>query len=202
MHIGSFFIIHIDYDEKFDYCPDVITAFEMLLEDPILDFMDTKCACNTIEFLLNELAKQNLVNDIHIKHFSSKRDTLTASLSQIDLNNQPPSIIKFVIRVETPFTGILKALSGDYIKMQEPLLGMLCQVTTSNSLELILAVATVEGKLKTFVNKLINCNENSKQVAGEVGKAAVIRSSLFDVSFLMLTFIVQTYGSDVSNIYI
>lgn len=62
-----------DYDKDLDYCPDVIEAFEMLAEDPILDFMDTKCACNTIEFLLNELAKQRLVNSKHITHFSSKR---------------------------------------------------------------------------------------------------------------------------------
>lgn len=64
-----------DYDDaaKLDYSPDVIEAFEMLAEDPILDFMDTKCACNTIEFLLTELAKQHLVNDKHVKHFSSKR---------------------------------------------------------------------------------------------------------------------------------
>ena len=65
--------LHTDYDEKFDYCPDIVAAFEALLEDPILDFMDTKCACNTIELLLNELAKQHLVNEKHVKHFSSKR---------------------------------------------------------------------------------------------------------------------------------
>lgn len=120
---------------------------------------------------------------------------------KIDLNNQQPSIIRFVIRAEPPLTGILKALSADYNKMQEPLLGMLCQVLTGNSLELILSVATVEGKLKTFVSRLINCNESSKQVPGEVGKPAIVRASLFDVSFLMLTFIIQAYGSDVNDTF-
>lgn len=62
-----------DYDKDLDHCPDVIEAFEMLTEDPILDFMDTKCACNTIDFLLKKLAKQRLVNAKHITHFSSKR---------------------------------------------------------------------------------------------------------------------------------
>lgn len=68
-----------------------------------------------------------------------------------------------------------------------------------NSFDLILSVATVEGRLKTFISRLIQCNENSKQIPGEVGKPSVIRSTLFDVSFLMLTSIVQTYGSDVST---
>lgn len=163
--------------------------------------MDTKCDCNTIEFLLIELGKQHLVNEKHIKQFTSKRDVISSALMKIDLNKQqpsPPSLIKFVIRAETPFTGILKTLSADYNKTQEPLVGMLCQVLTGNSLELILSVATVEGKLKTFVSRLINCNEMSKQKPGEVGKPAMMRSSLFDVSFLMLTFIVQMYGSSVS----
>lgn len=117
---------------------------------------------------------------------------------KIDLNSQQQSLVKFVISAEVPFTGILKALSADYNKMQEPLVGMLCQVLTGNSLELILSVATVEGKLKTFVSRLISCNEMSKQVPGEVGKPQTTRAALFDVSFLMLAFIVQMYGSSVS----
>lgn len=188
------------YDEKLDYCPDVVKAIEQLCEDPILDFMDTKCACNTIELLLVELGKQHLVNEKHIKQFTSKRDTISSALMKIDLNNQQQqSPIKFVIRAESPFSGILKALSADYNKMQEALVSMLCQVLTGNSLELILSVATVEGKLKTFVSRLINCNEMSKQVPGEAAKPAMTRSSLFDVSFLILTFIVQMYGSNVSD---
>lgn len=159
--------------------------------------MDTKCACNTIEFLLVELGKQHLVNEKHIKQFTARRDIISSALMKIDLNNQQPSLIKFVRRAETPFTGILKALCADYNKMQEPLVGMLCQVLSGNSFELILSVATAEGKLKAFVSRLINCNELSKQVPGEVGKLAMTRSSLFDVSFLMLTFIVQMYGSNV-----
>lgn len=66
-----------------------------------------------------------------------------------------------------------------------------------NSFELILSVATVEGKLKMFVSGLIKCNENSKQVIGEMGKPAMTRAALFDMSFLMLTFIAQHYGSEV-----
>lgn len=128
------------------------------------------------------------------------RENKTTALSKKDASNPQPSIIRFVICAETPFTGILKALCADYNKMQEPLLGMFCQVLSGNSLELILSVASVEGKLKTFVSRLINCNESSKQLVGETGKPATIRSSLFDVSFLMLTCIVQTYGSEV-NIY-
>ena len=72
-----------------------------------------------------------------------------------------------------------------------------CLKLIGNSFDLILTVATIEGRLKTFVTRLIKCNENSKQIHGETGKSAIFRATLFDVSFLMLTFIIQTYGSDV-----
>lgn len=173
----------------------------MLNEDPFLDFLDTKCACNTIEYLLSELAKHGLINELQVQKFASARDSIMVLLAKNDSTTQQPSIIKLVKRAEPAFSGILKALDGEYSKMQEPLLGMLCQTLSGsgNSFELILSIAAVEGKLKTFVSRLIRCNESSKQVIGEVDKAAQNRSALFDVSFLMLTFIVQTYGSEVSR---
>lgn len=185
-----------------EYSPDVIAAFDLLLDDPILDFLDTKCGCNTIEALLVELEKHNLVNESHVKHFASRRESITAALSRIELNKSQPSIIELVKRAEHPLPGILKALESEYNKMQEALLKMLCQVLSGsgNSFDLILSVVTVEGKLKTFVSHLIRYNEGSKQLIGEPEAATKIRAALFDVSFLMLTFIIQTYGADVSII--
>lgn len=176
----------------------MVSALEMLVDDPMLDLLDTTCSCNTLEYLLNELAKHNLINAQHVQQFASRRDPVMVSLSKIDLNKPPPpSIIKQLKKAESPLSGILKTLDGDYNKMQEPLIGMLCELLSGNIFELILSVATMEGKLKTFVSRLIRCNENSKQVAGEVDKPAMNRLALFDVSFLMLVFIVQTYGAEV-----
>lgn len=176
---------------------DVVAAIEMLLDEPILDFLDTKCACNTIEYLLNELVKQSLLSEQQSQKLSAARDSITAALSKMELSAQQPSIIKLVKQASSPLSGILKALDGDYNKMQEPLLSLLCQALSGNSFDLILSVATVEGKLKTFASRLIRCNECSIQVAGETDKMAATRAALFDVSFLMLTCIVQTYGSQV-----
>ncbi|KAI8120832.1 Mediator of RNA polymerase II transcription subunit 24 [Lucilia cuprina] len=181
-----------------DFIPEVVEALEMLLEDNLLlDFMDSKCSCNIIEYLLNDWTKQHLVNDAHVKHFAAQREEVSMLLQKRETgNHMQPSIINFIIRAEVPLSGILKTLSADYNKVQEALLGVLCQVLVGNSFDLILSVATVEGRLKTFVSRLIQCNENSKQIPGEVGKTSIIRSTLFDVSFLMLTSIVQTYGSE------
>lgn len=183
-------------DPKLGYCPDVVAALKLLAEDAVLDNIDTKCACNTIEYLLTELHKHGLVAEEHLKCLSDERLDHNAALAKIDYHHST-SIIRFVICAETPFTGILKALGADYSKMQEPLLGMFVQVLSGNSLELILSVASVEGKMRTFVARLINCNEQSlhAEAAEKDSKSSTVKASLFDVSFLMLTRIVQTYGS-------
>lgn len=66
---------------------------------------------------------------------------------------------------------------------------MLHQVLTGKSFELILAVATVQGQLRTLVNRLIRFNECSKSGGDKA------RSQLFDITFLMLVAIVQNYGA-------
>lgn len=127
------------------------------------------------------------------------REGATAALQKLEQSNTSSPLPKVIIRAEPTLTGILKTLNADYTKIQESLLGMLYQVLMGKSFELMLAVATVEGKLKTFVTKLIKFNECIKQINEPVpGKTATTRAMLFEVSFLMLCSIVQTYGSDVS----
>lgn len=108
----------------------MVEALEMLLEDNLLlDFMDSKCSCNIIEYLLNDWTKQHLVNDAHVKHFAAQREEVSMLLQKRETgNHMQPSIINFIIRAEVPLSGILKTLSADYNKVQEALLGVLCQV--------------------------------------------------------------------------
>lgn len=62
-----------------------------------------------------------------------------------------------------------------------------------------MAVASVDGKLKAFVTKMIKFNEASKQMNEPAinEKAASSRSLIFNVTFLILYSIVSTYGCDV-----
>ncbi|XP_029032801.1 mediator of RNA polymerase II transcription subunit 24 isoform X2 [Osmia bicornis bicornis] len=189
---------HSNGDDKSEYSQDVLDAFELLLQfTPLLDIMDTACSCNSVECLLNALQKVGLVTEKQAKQLSSRREGVTASLQKLDSSTSTPSIPKVIVRAEPTLSGILKTLNADYMKIHEALLSMLYQVLTGKSFELMLAVATVEGKLKTFVTKLIKFNECSKQINEPVPpKTAATRAMLFDVSFLMLCSIVQTYGSD------
>lgn len=177
-----------------EYSEDVVEALEMLTEhSPLLDNLDVKCSCNCLECLLNELIKLQLVTDKHVKYFMGKRDQNSANVKLVKAGTtQNTGIPKVIIQAEPTLAGILKTLNTD--KIQEPLLRMMYQVLTGKSFELILSVASVEGKLKTFVSRLIKFNECSKQASGDQSKTAAM---LFDASFLMLCSIVQTYGSEV-----
>lgn len=198
--------------EKLEFSQDVVDALELLLQyTPLLDIMDAKCSCNCIECLLKELLRNGLVTESHVTHFTSKRcvlppaltfqderEAVTATVQKLDQSTTPASSIpKVIVRAEPTLARILKTLDADYVKVQEALLSVLCQVLTGKSFELILAVAAVEGKLRTFVTKLLKFNECSKQIGGEGGKASQTRALLFDVTFLMLCSIVHTYGPEV-----
>ncbi|KAL7305131.1 hypothetical protein TKK_0002534 [Trichogramma kaykai] len=185
-------------NENFKYSQDVIDAFELLLKyTPLLDKMDIIYSGNSIEFLLNELQKVNLVTEEQAKQISSRRDGLLTSLQKFDSPSIGSSIGTIIMRAEPTLAGLLKTLNAEYTKIQDSLLSLFCQVLTGNSFELMCSVATVEGKMKTFVSRLIKCNECSKQINEVPGKTATTRALLFEISFLMLCSIVQTHGPEV-----
>ncbi|XP_018572126.1 mediator of RNA polymerase II transcription subunit 24 [Anoplophora glabripennis] len=166
----------------------VVNAVELMLQhSPLLDAMDANSSCSSLKCLLDELAKIRLLNELQVKHLLEKRK----APPPVKLDTAPAStgIPKAIIFAESTIAGILKTLSTDYHKIQDALLGMLHQVLTGKSFELILAVATVQGQLRTLVSRLIRFNECSKSGGDKA------RSQLFDITFLMLVAIVQNYGA-------
>ncbi|KAK3912121.1 Mediator of RNA polymerase II transcription subunit 24 [Frankliniella fusca] len=182
---------------KGEFSQDVVDALELLLQfTPLLDIIDAKWPSSCIESLLTAILKVGLITDEHCKKYTIMRE---ASNSSSALKSEQSSTItfpnyEFLQQAEGLLEKILRTLDADYVDIPEPLLGVLCQVLDGMKFELILAVASVEGKLRTFVSKLIKFNEGSKQVGG---KSAQTRAMLFDITFLMLCLIVQMYGSDV-----
>lgn len=131
------------------------------------------------------------------------REGVIATLQKPESSSaQSLSITKMILRADPTLNDILKMLNADFklfSKDPESLLSMLYQILKEKTLEMILAPASVHGKLKTFVSRLIKLNEASKQPTETVPGKAVVRSMYFDVSFLMLCLVVQTHGSDVST---
>ncbi|KAM9296958.1 mediator of RNA polymerase II transcription subunit 24 [Gastrophryne carolinensis] len=180
-----------------DFNEDMNTTFEYLLKlTPLLDKADQRCNCDCVSLLLQECHKLNLLSDHHLENLVAKRsaDREHAPRSSESSAIQPnPGLI---LRAEPTVTNILKTMDADHSKSPEGLLGVLGHMLTGKSLDLLLAAAAATGKLKSFARKFIQLNEFTRHIGTEGSKAASTRALLFDISFLMLCHVAQTYGSE------
>lgn len=183
-----------------DFTEDVNCAFEFLLKlTPLLDKADQRCNCDCTNFLLQECNKQGLLSEANFANLMAKckadREQAPQLKSSENANIQPnPGLI---LRAEPTVTNILKTMDADHSKSPEGLLGVLGHMLSGKSLDLLLAAAAATGKLKSFARKFINLNEFTTHGPGESTKTASVRALLFDISFLMLCHVAQTYGSEV-----
>ncbi|XP_038207248.1 mediator of RNA polymerase II transcription subunit 24 [Zerene cesonia] len=179
-----------------DNSVEIIEAFEKLLQSaPLLDVVDAKNSCNCVMSLLEPLLKLNVLTENHLSYFNQKRETKDIKLQKLEPTGLQGSVPSFITRAEPTLAGILKTMGGDFHKTQESLSVMLCQIVGGTTLDTIIAVATVEGKLKLFVSRLIKFNEFALVAASEKG-ASQSKVYIFDISFLILCSIVQDYGVD------
>ncbi|XP_029312997.1 mediator of RNA polymerase II transcription subunit 24 [Cottoperca gobio] len=183
-------------DKGQDFMDDVNIAFQYLLKlTPLLDKADQRCNCDCLSMLLQECNKLGLLSDSNTACLTSKREFSPRLKTAENANIQPnPGLI---LRAEPTVTNILKTVDADHSKSPEGLLGVLGHMLSGKSLDLLLAAAAATGKLKSFARKFIKLNEFPKHISGEGSKSASVRALLFDISFLMLCHVVQTYGSEV-----
>ncbi|XP_065805596.1 mediator of RNA polymerase II transcription subunit 24 [Labrus bergylta] len=183
-------------DKGQDFMEDVNIAFQYLLKlTPLLDKADQRCNCDCLGMLLQECNKLGLLSDSNTACLTSKREYAPKQKTAENANIQPnPGLI---LRAEPTVTNILKTVDADHSKSPEGLLGVLGHMLSGKSLDLLLAAAAATGKLKSFARKFIKLNEFPKHISGEGSKSASVRALLFDISFLMLCHVVQTYGSEV-----
>ncbi|XP_047465618.1 mediator of RNA polymerase II transcription subunit 24 isoform X2 [Mugil cephalus] len=183
-------------DKGQDFMEDVNIAFQYLLKlTPLLDKADQRCNCDCLGMLLQECNKLGLLSETNTASLTSKREFAPRLKTAENANIQPnPGLI---LRAEPTVTNILKTVDADHSKSPEGLLGVLGHMLSGKSLDLLLAAAAATGKLKSFARKFIKLNEFPKHISGEGSKSASVRALLFDISFLMLCHVVQTYGSGV-----
>ncbi|EHH58083.1 hypothetical protein EGM_07863 [Macaca fascicularis] len=133
----------------------------------------------------------------HVETTESKADREHAPQQKSGENANIQPNIQLILRAEPTVTNILKTMDADHSKSPEGLLGVLGHMLSGKSLDLLLAAAAATGKLKSFARKFINLNEFTTYGSEESTKPASVRALLFDISFLTLCHVAQTYGSEV-----
>ena len=83
----------------------------------------------------------------------------------------------------------------------EHLLDILCNIVATENFNLLLVTSaalttSANNKLKAFVKVLFKFNQVSQESQGESVKNSLLRCALFDITFLMIVYIVQCFGPD------
>uniref|UniRef100_A0A8C2W2P8 Mediator of RNA polymerase II transcription subunit 24 n=1 Tax=Chinchilla lanigera TaxID=34839 RepID=A0A8C2W2P8_CHILA len=154
-----------------DFTEDVNCAFEFLLKlTPLLDKADQRCNCDCTSFLLQECNKQGLLSEASFANLTAKckADREQAPQLKSSENANIQPNPGLILRAEPTVTNILKTMDADHSKSPEGLLGVLGHMLSGKS----------PCPLPT-------------------AKTASVRALLFDISFLMLCHVAQTYGSEV-----
>lgn len=191
------FLFLLDFDDKQDFSDDVVKAFEMLLEcTPILDLLDTSFQCSSIETILVELKKLNLVNDEVVRKIADKRQQAIAKLEKFHIPLTQPPLDKFVAAMDTPLSGLIGSLKSDPVKPE--FVNVLTSLVIDNRAYLLYSAASIKGKHRTMINGLMKFNDICKEVTGEQAKSKLfnIKSNIFDTTFIMLFSIMQKVGID------
>uniref|UniRef100_A0A3Q3VQA7 Mediator of RNA polymerase II transcription subunit 24 n=1 Tax=Mola mola TaxID=94237 RepID=A0A3Q3VQA7_MOLML len=157
-------------DRGQDFMDDVNIAFQYLLKlTPLLDKADQRCNCDCLGMLLQECNKLGLLSESNTACLTAKRteDREFAPRLKTAENANIQPNPGLILRAEPTVTNILKTVDADHSKSPEGLLGVLGHMLSG------------------------------KKYFSSSAKSASVRALLFDISFLMLCHVVQTYGSEV-----
>ena len=186
---------------------DVYKAFDKILKNGgLLDSVDYRCKCNIIELLLVVVGKSThpLLTDTERDDVMKRR--VQARSSETRISNPellgievvgPSRDFECSLKAASILDGLMSSISVDLSKAEcmEKNLDTLCNII--NSSDLLLAASAAQGKLDKCISCLIRLNQQSQESQGESVKNSLLRAALFDITFLMLVYIAQCFGSGV-----
>lgn len=177
-----------------NFINDLRIAFGRLCEySPLLDEAEceTRCNCDILECLVKELIKNDpsliQLESMDLKKFPSKRVSTSSNDSVVGGH--------LILKSEPIVTSMLKTF--DTVTNPVDLYSIICHLVEGNKFELALNAAASSGKLQMFVKKLVEHNELNRIPRNDSPKSPQIQALIFDITFLMLTYIAQQYGSEV-----
>lgn len=174
-----------------NFINDLKLAFERLCEySPLLDEAEHKCNCDFFKCLVKELIKNDpsliQLKTIDFRKFPTRRP-FTGSLDNAVGGHM-------MLKTEPVVTTMLQTFDSD----QDPsdLFAILSQLVSGKQFEFTLSAAASTERLQIFVRKLVEHNELNKNPRDDSSKNPCIQALIFDITFLILTYIAQQYGPE------
>ena len=177
----------------------VHTALASLLGyTSLLDTTDARCKANCFELVVRSM--KLLLSESEIEGLVSHRRAQLEKRKGLDL--KPPlesRDINLTIKADSTLETILKTFDNRSTEQSEfeNLLSVMFHIIKGSSFDLLLSASAANGTLAALVAKLLMFNDGCKESQGESVKVSQNRAALFDMTFLMLVYMVQCFGSEV-----
>ena len=175
------------------------TALASLLTyTSLLDTTDARCKANCFELVVRSM--KLLMSETEIEGLISHRRAQLEKRKGLDL--KPPvesRDINLTIKADSTLETILKTFDNRSTEQSEfeNLLSVMFHIIKGSSFDLLLSASAANGTLAALVAKLLMFNDGCKESQGESVKVSQNRAALFDMTFLMLVYMVQCFGSEV-----
>ena len=185
---------------------DLEKGLEKLIKyTPLIELIDYKTASECLTTLLGKMVKLQLIDEKFQASLLEKKEKKVYSFGSNDKSvlkkeNENLMIKGHILidRAEPTSYSMLKSLKG--IKLAEKpenLMNMLINMISTTSIEIVLNALTYTDQLGVFIKYIIHFNEGNIASNAENTKQAALRGNLFDISFLMLFYVIKEHGQEI-----
>ena len=179
---------------------EVYTGLKRVLDNQaLLDTTDARCkGANSYELLVRSM--KTLMTDKETEELLAIRQTQLDKRKVMDLKSAPDSRdVNLIIKADSTLGTIIQTFENRSTEQSEfeNLLSVMFHIIKGSSFDLLLSASAANGSLTALVTKLLLFNEGCKESPGESVRVSQNRAALFDMTFLMLVYIIQCFGSDV-----
>ena len=165
----------------------------------LLDMTDARCkGADCFELIVRSM--KNLLSDKETEELLSLRQTQLDTRKLMDLKPPPDSRdVNLIIKADSTLATIIQTFENRSTEQSEfeNLLSVMYHIIKGSSFDLLLSASAANGSLTALVTKLLIFNEGCKESPGESVRVSQMRAALFDMTFMMLVYIIQCFGSEV-----
>ena len=179
---------------------DVYTGLRSVLDNQaLLDSTDARCkGADSYELIVRSM--KAMISDKDTEELLGLRQVQLDKRKMIDLKPPPDSRdVNLIIKADSTLATIIQTFENRSTEQAEfeNLLSVMNHIIKGSSFDLLLSASAANGSLTALVTKLLLFNEGCKESPGESVRVSQNRAALFDMTFLMLVYIIQCFGSDV-----
>jgi len=180
---------------------------QLLQYTALLDLTDAKCKANTFELIVKSFSSDKrdskpLVSPTECQQLLAARLKQLEARQPIDLKASQYTEnrdVTMIFKADSTLSTIIQTFQNRTTEQHEfeALLSVMFHIVKGSSFDLLLSAAAVNGTLSALVTKLLFFNKGTQESSGESNKVAQNRAALFDMTFLMLVYIVQCFSTSI-----